>query len=159
GRVGSRCGRRLRGHDLGAPGAWHRRSASSGADLSLGSPDHANSWVSRRSRIGDNSLGRGDGQAHPGDLGLSARPTDFMKVRCPHCSTDYLLPEHLLGEGGARVRCPGCAGSFLVSTSGEVAAESPPRDQAEPESSASPEPTTNPATEGEQDVAADPETG
>ena len=37
-----------------------------------------------------------------------------MTVRCPHCSTGYDLPEHLLGERGARVRCPSCGGRFVV---------------------------------------------
>ncbi len=37
-----------------------------------------------------------------------------MTVHCPHCLTGYLLPEHLLGEHGARVRCPGCDGVFVV---------------------------------------------
>jgi predicted Zn finger-like uncharacterized protein len=37
-----------------------------------------------------------------------------MTVHCPHCSTGYLLPDHLVGPGGARVRCPNCAGAFVV---------------------------------------------
>ena len=37
-----------------------------------------------------------------------------MTVQCPHCATSYLLPEHLLGPRGARVRCPQCGRSFVV---------------------------------------------
>ena len=37
-----------------------------------------------------------------------------MTVHCPHCSTGYLLPDHLIGPGGARVRCPACQGGFAV---------------------------------------------
>lgn len=37
-----------------------------------------------------------------------------MTVHCPHCSTGYLLPDHLLGERGSRVRCPACTGAFVV---------------------------------------------
>jgi predicted Zn finger-like uncharacterized protein len=37
-----------------------------------------------------------------------------MTVHCPHCATDYLLPDPLVGERGARVRCPTCGGSFVV---------------------------------------------
>jgi predicted Zn finger-like uncharacterized protein len=38
-----------------------------------------------------------------------------MTVHCPHCSTGYRLPGHLMGPLGARVRCPECQGSFEVS--------------------------------------------
>ncbi len=37
-----------------------------------------------------------------------------MTVHCPHCSTGYLLPDHLLGPRGARVRCPNCQRPFVV---------------------------------------------
>jgi len=37
-----------------------------------------------------------------------------MTVHCPHCSTGYVLPDHLLGPRGARVRCPHCQGAFVV---------------------------------------------
>jgi predicted Zn finger-like uncharacterized protein len=37
-----------------------------------------------------------------------------MTVHCPHCSTGYLLPDHLVGPRGARVRCPTCEGTFVV---------------------------------------------
>ena len=46
-----------------------------------------------------------------------------MTVHCPHCLTGYVLPEHLLGEGGARVRCPGCEGVFVVLPEGETSAD------------------------------------
>ena len=47
-----------------------------------------------------------------------------MTVHCPHCLTGYLLPEHLLGGKGARVRCPGCQGVFVVLPEGEAIGES-----------------------------------
>ncbi|HUK62502.1 MAG TPA: zinc-ribbon domain-containing protein [Dongiaceae bacterium] len=37
-----------------------------------------------------------------------------MNVFCSHCSTGYLLPDHLLGPRGARVRCPACGKTFVV---------------------------------------------
>jgi predicted Zn finger-like uncharacterized protein len=37
-----------------------------------------------------------------------------MNVFCSHCSTGYLLPDHLLGPRGARVRCPTCGKTFVV---------------------------------------------
>lgn len=37
-----------------------------------------------------------------------------MTVHCPHCSTGYLLPDHLMGPRGARVRCPQCKRPFVV---------------------------------------------
>lgn len=37
-----------------------------------------------------------------------------MTVHCPHCSAEYLLPDHLLGPRGARVRCPNCSQGFVV---------------------------------------------
>jgi len=46
-----------------------------------------------------------------------------MTVHCPHCLTGYLLPEHLLGGAGARVRCPGCEGVFVVLPEGEAVGE------------------------------------
>jgi predicted Zn finger-like uncharacterized protein len=50
-----------------------------------------------------------------------------MDIRCPHCATDYVLPETLLGPGGARVRCPSCQGAFAVAADGAVrAGEAPP---------------------------------
>ena len=52
-----------------------------------------------------------------------------MNVRCPHCSTGYLLPDHLLGPRGARVRCPHCGEGFVVLREPHAArggAEAPP---------------------------------
>ncbi len=49
-----------------------------------------------------------------------------MIVTCPNCSTGYLLPEHLVGPGGARVRCPRCQHLFAVGVDGQ------PRDAAAP---------------------------
>jgi predicted Zn finger-like uncharacterized protein len=54
-----------------------------------------------------------------------------MHVTCPQCAVSYLLPERLLGPGGARVRCPRCGEVFTVaaedgSTPSVGAAESPP---------------------------------
>ena len=37
-----------------------------------------------------------------------------MTVYCSYCSTGYLLPDHLLGPRGARVRCPKCGKTFVV---------------------------------------------
>ena len=37
-----------------------------------------------------------------------------MTVHCPHCTTGYLLPDHLMGPRGARVRCPACRRPFVV---------------------------------------------
>ncbi len=45
-----------------------------------------------------------------------------MNVTCPHCLSRYLLPESLMGPGGARVRCPRCQEAFLVTPDGDVAA-------------------------------------
>jgi predicted Zn finger-like uncharacterized protein len=39
-------------------------------------------------------------------------------IACPDCSTGYLLPEHLVGPGGARVRCPRCQHLFAVDVDG-----------------------------------------
>jgi predicted Zn finger-like uncharacterized protein len=44
---------------------------------------------------------------------MAADPST-LNVTCPHCAARYLLPAHLLGPGGARVRCPGCSRSFDV---------------------------------------------
>lgn len=41
-----------------------------------------------------------------------------MIIACPNCSTGYLLPEHLVGPGGARVRCPRCQHLFAVDVDG-----------------------------------------
>ncbi len=64
-----------------------------------------------------------------------------MTVHCPHCLTGYLLPERLLGAGGARVRCPGCQGVFVVLPEGEATVEG-----AEGEGSVSPEAMSDVAT-------------
>jgi predicted Zn finger-like uncharacterized protein len=47
-----------------------------------------------------------------------------LTVYCSHCSTGYLLPDHLLGPRGARVRCPKCGKTFVVlrETAGETEA-------------------------------------
>jgi len=47
-----------------------------------------------------------------------------MIVACPDCSTGYLLPEHLVGPGGARVRCPRCQRLFAVDAAGRPRAAS-----------------------------------
>jgi len=39
-------------------------------------------------------------------------------ISCPECGTGYLLPEHLLGPGGASVRCPRCQRLFAVDARG-----------------------------------------
>ena len=45
---------------------------------------------------------------------FEVRPQPAMTVHCPHCSTGYLLPDHLIGPRGSRVRCPSCQGAFVV---------------------------------------------
>ena len=42
-----------------------------------------------------------------------------MIIACPNCSTGYLLPEHLVGPAGARVRCPRCQFLFAVGVDGQ----------------------------------------
>jgi len=37
-----------------------------------------------------------------------------MTVYCSYCSAGYLLPDHLMGPRGARVRCPRCGKTFVV---------------------------------------------
>ena len=49
-----------------------------------------------------------------------------MIITCPDCSTGYLLPDHLMGQGGARVRCPRCQHLFAVGVDGR------PRELAHP---------------------------
>ena len=49
-----------------------------------------------------------------------------MIIACPNCSTGYLLPEHLMGPGGVRVRCPRCQHLFAVGVDGQ------PREPAQP---------------------------
>jgi predicted Zn finger-like uncharacterized protein len=39
-------------------------------------------------------------------------------ISCPECGTGYLLPEHLIGPGGASVRCPRCQQLFAVDARG-----------------------------------------
>jgi predicted Zn finger-like uncharacterized protein len=45
-----------------------------------------------------------------------------MTVHCPQCLTGYVIPENLLGPGGARVRCPECSEEFVVVRDGVTAA-------------------------------------
>jgi predicted Zn finger-like uncharacterized protein len=48
-----------------------------------------------------------------------------MTVHCSCCSTGYLLPDHLLGPRGVRVRCPRCANTFVVFREGATAVRPP----------------------------------
>ena len=48
-----------------------------------------------------------------------------MIIACPHCSTGYLLPESLMGPGGARVRCPRCQQAFAIGPDGRTKAARP----------------------------------
>ena len=48
-----------------------------------------------------------------------------MIVACPNCSTGYLLPEHLVGPAGARVRCPNCQHLFAVGVDGQLCESAP----------------------------------
>lgn len=43
-----------------------------------------------------------------------------MIVSCPGCGTGYLLPEELLGPGGASVRCPRCRHLFALDARGSL---------------------------------------
>jgi predicted Zn finger-like uncharacterized protein len=47
-------------------------------------------------------------------------------ITCTNCSTGYLLPEHLVGPGGARVRCPRCQHLFAVGIDGQPREPAPP---------------------------------
>jgi predicted Zn finger-like uncharacterized protein len=47
-------------------------------------------------------------------------------IHCPECSTGYLLPDHLVGGGGARVRCPRCQHLFAVGADGRPRELAPP---------------------------------
>lgn len=49
-----------------------------------------------------------------------------MIISCPNCSIGYLLPEHLVGPGGARVRCPRCQHLFAVGIDGQPREPAPP---------------------------------
>jgi predicted Zn finger-like uncharacterized protein len=53
-------------------------------------------------------------------------------ISCPNCSTGYLLPEHLVGPGGARVRCPRCQRLFAVGADGGPREAAPPAADAPP---------------------------
>jgi predicted Zn finger-like uncharacterized protein len=68
-------------------------------------------------------------------------------IACPSCSTGYLLPEHLVGPGGARVRCPRCQHLFAVDAAGL------PRGPAAPASGTTP---PEPAVEAAEAAAAAP---
>jgi predicted Zn finger-like uncharacterized protein len=95
-------------------------------------------------------------------------------ITCPECSTGYLLPEHLVGPGGARVRCPRCQHLFAVGIDGrsrepvpsasapgsppsecplEAVEESPVGAAAHPATSAGPEPGTEPGAAGHLAIA------
>src|SRR5215510_4641916 len=52
-----------------------------------------------------------------------------LPVRCPACSSEYLLPEALIGEAGASVRCPTCAHEFIVDISGRISGAGPGDDK------------------------------
>lgn len=86
-------------------------------------------------------------RAGPAALPAHGRTPMPLDVRCPHCSATYLLPESLLGPGGARVRCPSCQGSFSVTGAGEVTAlpAAPPPAPRAPAPAASAPPAANAA--------------
>jgi predicted Zn finger-like uncharacterized protein len=74
-------------------------------------------------------------------------------IACPNCSTGYLLPEHLVGPGGARVRCPRCQQLFAVDLDGL------PRLPAAPApGTAPPEPTLETVEEASAAAATPPAT-
>jgi predicted Zn finger-like uncharacterized protein len=77
-------------------------------------------------------------------------------IACPNCSTGYLLPEHLVGPGGARVRCPRCQHLFAVDVDGlprlpaaPVLGTTPPESHVE----TAPEVVATPAAGGEPAAA------
>jgi len=83
-----------------------------------------------------------------------------MIISCPQCSTGYLLPEHLMGPGGARVRCPRCQHLFAVGPDGvprppaaATAVETPPERHIEVEEESAPEPAPAPAPASEEPLA------
>jgi predicted Zn finger-like uncharacterized protein len=95
-----------------------------------------------------------------------------MIIACPNCSTGYLLPEHLVGPGGARVRCPRCQHLFAVDADGlpgapavpapgtapserlpETVEEAPAAAATPPVTTAEPETQAEPGAEGHLAVA------
>lgn len=99
-----------------------------------------------------------------------------MPVTCPHCGARYVLPQSLLGPGGARVRCPKCRETFTVGPAGESIVPLPapagsgaaaPAEKAEPAAAAAtaedqPSPREHVATAvaeapADDDVTASPE--
>ena len=85
---------------------------------------------------------------------LEVRAQPAMTVHCPHCSTGYLLPDHLVGARGARVRCPTCQGAFVVlARGGNGVGEGAPAAPA-PAAAATPAPVAPPRPpEAPDDVA------
>lgn len=82
-----------------------------------------------------------------------------MIISCPQCSTGYLLPEHLMGPGGARVRCPRCQHLFDVGPDGSTrlppeVAEAPPPDTLEVREEPAAQSAPPPAPAGEPAPAA-----
>ena len=73
-----------------------------------------------------------------------------MIIACPNCSIGYLLPEHLVGPGGARVRCPRCQHLFAVGVDGQ------PREPALPAPGSPPSERPLEAVEETPSVAATP---
>jgi len=71
-------------------------------------------------------------------------------ITCPNCSTGYLLPEHLVGPGGVRVRCPRCQFLFAVGLDGQ------PREPAPPEPAPGSPPSERPLEAVEEAAAATP---
>jgi len=109
-----------------------------------------------------------------------------MIIACPNCSTGYLLPEHLVGPAGARVRCPRCQLLFTVGVDGRfrepalpepapgnpaserpleaveevpAAAATSPIMTAEPGARAEPEVDAEPGARAEPEVEAEPGAG
>jgi predicted Zn finger-like uncharacterized protein len=69
----------------------------------------------------------GDEFGHNGEGGAA------VIITCPNCSTGYLLPEHLVGPGGARVRCPRCQHLFAVGVDGQPREPAPATGSPPPE--------------------------
>jgi predicted Zn finger-like uncharacterized protein len=80
-----------------------------------------------------------------------------MTVTCPDCRTEYLLPDHLMGPRGARVRCPQCGHKFVVRREGQEGQEAPADATTQAEASPPPTPESRPVSEHAEALSADPE--
>ena len=80
-----------------------------------------------------------------------------MQVNCPKCATHYLLPDSLLGPGGARVKCPRCREPFVVEPPAVIEAAEP-LVAASPGNGSESNPEAAPAAEATPATATEPQT-